>query len=52
VDGEISAVEIARGGRSMIPGPGTELRQGDRVSFVVASAALERLRGFLGGRWE
>jgi trk system potassium uptake protein len=52
VEGEITAVEITRGGRSVIPGPGAELRPGDRVSFVVASAALERLRSFLGGRWQ
>ena len=52
VESEISVVEITRGGRSLIPGPGTELRRGDRVSFVVASTALERLRSFLGGRWQ
>jgi len=40
VEGEITAVEITRGGHSMIPGPGTALRPGDRVSFVVASTAL------------
>ncbi len=52
VEGEITAVEITRGGRSLIPGPGAELRRGDRVSFVVASTALERLRSFLGGGWQ
>ena len=52
VEGEITAIEITRGGRSLIPGPGAELRRGDRVGFVVASAALERLRSFLGGRWQ
>jgi trk system potassium uptake protein TrkA len=52
VEGEITAVEITRGGRSLIPGPGAELRHDDRVSFVVASTALERLRSFLGGRWQ
>lgn len=52
VEGEIAVVEITRGGRSLIPGPGAELRQGDRVSFAVASGALERLRSFLGGRWQ
>jgi trk system potassium uptake protein TrkA len=52
VEGEISVVEISRGGRSMIPGPGTELRPGDRAGFVVAATALDRLRSFLGGRWE
>jgi trk system potassium uptake protein TrkA len=52
VEGEITVVEITRGGHSLIPGPGTALRQGDRMSFVVASTALERLRGFLGGRWQ
>ena len=52
VDGEITAVEITRGGHSLIPGPTTALRQGDRVSFVVASMALRRLHSFLGGRWE
>lgn len=52
VEGEITAIELTRGGRSLIPGPGAELRQGDWVSFVVASTALERLRSFLGGRWQ
>ncbi len=52
VEGEIAVAEITRGGHSMIPGSSTTLRPGDRVSFVVAAAALERLRGFLGGRWE
>ena len=52
VEGEIGVVEITRGGHSMIPGAGATLREGDRVSFVVASGALGRLKGFLGGRWE
>ena len=52
VEGEITAIELTRGGRSLIPGPGAELRHGDHVSFVVASTALERLRSFLGGRWQ
>ncbi len=52
VEGEIAVTEITRGGHSMIPGPSTTLRPSDRVSFVVAATALERLRGFLGGRWE
>jgi len=52
VEGEITAAEITRGGHSLIPGPGAELRRGDRVGFVVASASLERLRSFLGGRWQ
>ncbi len=52
VEGEISVVEITRGGHSIIPGPGTTIRKGDRVSFVAASGALERLHSFLGGRWE
>jgi trk system potassium uptake protein TrkA len=52
VEGEITAVEITRGGHSVIPGPGTTLRRGDRVSFVAASTALQRLRSFLGERWE
>jgi trk system potassium uptake protein TrkA len=52
VEGEIGVVEITRGGHSLIPGPATTLRAGDRVSFVVASGALGRLHGFLGERWE
>jgi trk system potassium uptake protein TrkA len=52
VEGEIGVVEITRGGHSMIPGPGATLKDGDRVSFVVASGALGRLKSFLGGRWE
>lgn len=52
VEGEISVVEITRGGRSLIPGPGADLREGDWVSFVVASTALERLRSFLGRGWQ
>lgn len=52
VEGEISVVEVTRGGHSTIPGPATTLREGDRVSFVAASGALRRLHSFLGGRWE
>jgi trk system potassium uptake protein len=52
VDGEITVAEITRGGKSLIPGHGTLLKDGDRVSFVVTSTALDRLRGFLGGRWD
>ena len=52
VEGEITVVEITRGGHSTVPGPGTTLRKGDRVSFVAASSALRRLHSFLGGRWE
>ena len=52
VPGEIAVAEITRGGHSLIPGAAALLRDGDRVGFVVAAAALERLRGFLGGRWE
>jgi trk system potassium uptake protein TrkA len=52
VEGEVQVVEVSRGGHSMIPGTGTTLRDGDVVGFVVASGALERLRSFLGGKWE
>lgn len=52
VEGEIWVVEITRGGHSLIPGAGATLRDGDRVSFIVASGALGRLKSFLGGRWE
>jgi trk system potassium uptake protein TrkA len=51
VTGEIQVVEITRGGRSTIPAATTTLREGDMVSFVVASGSLSRLRSFLGGRW-
>lgn len=51
VPGEIQVVEITRAGHSSIPGTGATLRDGDLVSFVVASRALGRLRGFVGGRW-
>ncbi len=51
VAGEIQVVELTRAGRSSIPGAGALLQAGDLVSFVVASRALGRLRGFLGGRW-
>jgi trk system potassium uptake protein len=52
VEGEISVVEVTRGGHSIIPGPGTTFREGDWASFVAASGALRRLHSFLGGRWE
>lgn len=52
VEGEIRVVEITRGGHSLIPGSGSTLRASDRMSFVVASASLARLKSFLGGRWE
>jgi len=52
IEGEISVVEITRAGHSAIPGPGTTVCKGDRVSFVVTSTSLHRLESFLGGRWE
>ena len=52
VEGEIQVVEITRGGHSNIPGAEATLREGDVVSFVVASGSLGRLRSFLGGRSE
>ena len=51
VPGEIQVVEVTRAGHSSIPGTGATLRSGDLVRFVVASRALGRLRGFVGGRW-
>lgn len=50
VPGEIQVVEVTRAGHSSIPGSGATLHEGDLVSFVVASGAVGRLRGFLGGR--
>ena len=47
VEGEIQVVEVTRGGRSLVPGPGTTIEAGDLVSFVVASTSLGRLRSFL-----
>lgn len=52
IEGEISVVEITRAGHSAIPGPRSTVCKGDRVSFVVTSASLQRLENFLGGRWE
>jgi trk system potassium uptake protein TrkA len=51
VPGEIQVVEVTSAGRSRIPTDGQVIRSGDTVSFLVASASLERLRSFLGGRW-
>jgi len=50
VAGEIQVVEVTRGGRSSIPGTGATMREGDVLSFVVASTSLGRLRDFLGGK--
>jgi trk system potassium uptake protein TrkA len=47
VEGEIQVVEVTRGGRSLIPGPGTTIEASDMVSFAVASTSLARLRSFL-----
>lgn len=47
VEGEIQVVEVTRGGRSSIPGPGSTIETGDLLSFVVASTSLGRLRSFL-----
>ena len=47
VEGEIQVIEVTRGGRSMIPGPGTAVETGDIASFTVASTSLGRLRSFL-----
>jgi trk system potassium uptake protein len=47
VEAEIHAVEVTRGGRSIIPSTETSIEPGDLVSFVVASSSLTRLQGFL-----
>jgi trk system potassium uptake protein TrkA len=47
VESEIQVVEVTRGGRSLLPGPGTTIEAGDLVSFAVASTSLGRLHGFL-----
>jgi len=47
VDSEIQVVEVTRGGRSLIPGPGTVIETGDKVSFAVAATSVGRLRSFL-----
>jgi trk system potassium uptake protein TrkA len=47
VEGEIQVVEVTRGGRSLIPGPGTTIESGDLVTFAVSSTSLGRLRSFL-----
>jgi trk system potassium uptake protein len=47
VEGEIQVIEVTRGGRSMIPGPGTAVETGDLASFAVAATSLGRLRSFL-----
>jgi trk system potassium uptake protein len=47
VEGEIQVVEVTRGGKSMIAGPGTLIETGDLVTFAVASTAIERLGSFL-----
>ena len=47
VEGEITPVTVIRGGRAIIPGPGTTIEAADIVSFVVASTSLGRLRSFL-----
>lgn len=51
VAGEIKVVEVTSAGRSRIPTDGQLIRAGDTLTFIVASASLERLRSFLGGRW-
>ena len=51
VRGEIQVVEVTSAGRSKIPSDGQLIRAGDTLSFIVASASLDRLRSFLGGRW-
>jgi Trk K+ transport system NAD-binding subunit len=48
----VALTGFARAGQSTIPGPGTTICKGDRVSFVVTVASLQRLESFLGGRWE
>ena len=47
VEGEIKAVEVTRGGRSLLPRHGTVAAPDDIVTFAVAATSLRRLRGFL-----
>lgn len=51
VAGEIGVVEVTTAGHSRVPEVSSQLRQGDVVSFIVATGSLGRLRSFLDGKW-
>jgi trk system potassium uptake protein TrkA len=46
--GEVSVVAISRHGKTFIPVPGTEFREGDIVHLARHVASGERLKGLLG----
>jgi trk system potassium uptake protein TrkA len=48
IPGEISVVSITRNGAALMPGPGTEIQEGDVIHFAVVSTSLTRLEELIG----
>lgn len=48
IPGEISVVSITRNGAALMPGPGTEIQEGDVIHFAVVSTSLSRLEELIG----
>ena len=48
VSGEIQVVAVTRQGKTFIPTPGTELREGDLLHLALLAASAERLKILMG----
>jgi trk system potassium uptake protein len=48
IPGEIVVVSITRDGQALIPLPGSEFREGDRIYLAVLPSAMERLEQMVG----
>jgi trk system potassium uptake protein TrkA len=48
IPGEIDVVAITRGGMARMPGPGTEIQEGDLLHVAAASTSMRRLAELIG----
>jgi trk system potassium uptake protein TrkA len=48
IPGEISVVAVTRSGAALMPGPGTEIQEGDVIHFAVNSSSMSRFEELIG----
>jgi len=48
IPGEVHVVAISRGGKTMLPGPGTAFQTGDLVHLALLASSADRVRALLG----
>jgi len=48
IPGEISVVSVTRNGAALMPGPGTEIQEGDIIHVAVTSSSMSRFEELIG----